>query len=106
MHSTTIPVRSDQQGRSASAESIRTPAEHVQAQRLADRPSLQQEVRRKLPGKIGDVEDGRQPRILLADEVGVFDQPEDGLGADRRFVGLLDAVAEPHQREEKAIDLA
>lgn len=82
---------------------ILTPAEHVNAQRLAQRPSLQQEVGRKLAAQVGDVEDGRQPAVLLTNEAGVFPQAEDCLGPQSGLVGLLHAIAEPHQWEEESI---
>lgn len=84
----------------------RTPAKHIHAQGSAKRPTLQEEVGRKLSAEVGDVEDGRQPRILLADQPGVLAQAEDGLRAERRLVRLLDAVAEPHERQKVPVDLA
>jgi len=71
------------------------PAEHVDAQSPAQRPSLQEEVRGKLAAEVGDVEDCGEPGVLLADESSVVAEAEDGLGAEGGFVGLLDAVAEP-----------
>lgn len=81
--------------RCCNAEDTHAPAEHVDAQRSAERPSLQEEVGRELAAEVGDVEDCGEPGVLLAYEAGVLAQAEDGLGAEGGFVGLLDAVAEP-----------
>lgn len=67
---------------------------------------MQEEVGRELAAEVGYVENCRQPGVLLADEVGVFAEAEDCLGAEGGFVGLLDAVAEPHEREQVAVDFA
>lgn len=90
----------------ADARHDHSPAEHVDAQTLPQAPSLQEEVGWELAAEVGNVENRRQPRVLLADEVGVFSQAEDRLGSEGGFVGLLDAVAEPHEREKVAVDFA
>lgn len=75
-----------------------TPAEHVYAQRLPERPSLQEEVGRKFTTKVGDIEDRRQPAVLLPVETSVVSQAEDRLYAEGGLVCLLYTIAEPHQR--------
>lgn len=72
-----------------------TPQEHVYGQRLAERPALQQEVGRELAHEIREIEDGREPRVLLIDETGIFNHSEDGLCAKGSLVRLLNAIAEP-----------
>lgn len=89
----------------ADAEDDDAPDDHVARQRPAHLVPLQHDVGRELEAHIRDVEDGRQPRVLLPREVGVIAEPERGLRAEGGLVRLLDAVAEPHEREEVAVHL-
>ena len=82
-----------------------TPAKHVYAQTLTNTPSLQQKITRELAGQIREVENCRQPRILLSYEIRVFDQAKDSLGANSSLVRLLDSIAEPHQWQQIPIYL-
>lgn len=47
-----------------------------------------------------------EPAVLLALESCVLTETKDGLGAERRLVGLLDAVAYPHEGEEVLVHLS
>lgn len=89
--------------READAEDDDAPADHVARQGAAHLVPLQQDVGRELEAHVRDVEGGRQPCVLLAREVGVVTEAECGLGAEGCLVRLLDAVAEPHQRQEVAV---
>lgn len=80
----------------ADAEHDDAPGDHVQREETAHAVALQEEVGGELEGHVGDVEGGGEPGVLLSDEMRVFAQAKGGLGAERGFVGGLNAVAEPH----------
>lgn len=83
-----------------------TPTKHINRQRPSQRPSLQQEITRKLSNHIRNIKNRRQPRILLSHQLRIRPQPKNRLRGQRSFVGLLNAVAEPHEREQESVDFA
>lgn len=76
-----------------------TPTKHINRQRPSQRPSLQQKITRKLSNHIRNIKNRRQPRILLSHQFRIRPQPKNRLCSQGCFVGLLNAVAEPHERE-------
>lgn len=76
-----------------------TPTKHINRQRPSQRPSLQQKITRKLSNHISNIKNRRQPRILLSHQFRIRPQPKNRLCSQGCFVGLLNAVAEPHERE-------
>lgn len=91
--------------RKRNAQHDNAPAEYDDAQELADVELLHQVVSRELADHVREVEDCAEPAELLPYEPGVFSEAEDRHGADGRLVGLLGAVAQPHEREEPKVDL-
>lgn len=87
------------------AQNNDTPEYHDDGQEAARVALLHEPVAGELAGHVGQIEDGHEPVELLAHEARVFADAEDGLNAQGGLVGLLGAVAEPHEGEEPQVDL-
>jgi hypothetical protein len=81
-----------------------TPKEHVYAQGSPERPSLQEEIAGEFANHICEVEDGCEPAVLLSHEARILPEPKNRLSTEGCFVCLLDAITQPHEREEEAVD--
>lgn len=92
--------------REPNAQDGEPPEDDVHGQDAAHGIPLQQQHGRHLEEQVRDVEDGGEPRELLAHEPRVLAQPERRLRADARLVDGLQAVAQEHEREEVAVYLA
>lgn len=90
----------------ANAEHNDSPDEHAGGQSVAQRSALHEVVAGSFADEIHDVEDGGQPGELLPNEACVFAHPERGLRRNRSLIGLLGAVAYPHERKQDHVDLA
>ena len=66
---------------------------------------LHQVVARELADHVREVKDCTEPVELLTDKTSIFAQSEDSHGADGGLVGLLSAVADPHERKKPEVDL-
>lgn len=78
----------------ADADDAHAPAQHVEAQGPADLPPLQDVNRREFGHQVYQVENGRQPLVLLAVEVGVLAHAKHGLDTDGVLVNDLDTIDE------------
>ena len=85
--------------REGDAQDDNTPKNHDDGQKLARVRFLHDPITGKLARHVGQVEDGAQPVVLVANEACVLADSEDCLRTERGFVGLLGAVTEPHQRQ-------
>lgn len=67
---------------SANASNADTPAEHVDAETFPQRPALEEEIGGKLSTHVCQVEDCREPGVLLSNELRVVAKTEDGLNPE------------------------
>jgi hypothetical protein len=71
--------------------------DHVEHDPVLDRENDQGIRRQRLADELGNVDDGAEPRVLGADELGLFLQVEDGRVRDRRLVKLSSLATSSRQ---------